>query len=200
LLNLNNTIDWVSMFAVNWRMISDVFVPFAAVGLAELGDKTQLTVLCLASKTKRHFELLSGIILAFVITDGLAIVFGSFITAHIPTSYIKIASGTIFILFGILTFMSKKDEDAACDLKKPFMSGFVLIFLSEIGDKTQIAAGLFATKFNPLMVFTGVISALVMLSVAAVYAGKFIALKLNKRMVSNVAGIIFILVGMLCFF
>ncbi len=181
-------------------MISDILVPFAAVGLAELGDKTQLTVLCLASKTRRHFELLLGIILAFVIADGSAIILGNFITMHIPIQYIKIASGAIFILFGIVTLMSKKHEDAVCDLKKPFASGFLLVFVSEIGDKTQIAAGLFATKFKPVMVFIGVISALTILSVMAIYLGKLIALKLNRKVVSNIAGVVFVLVGIFCLF
>jgi putative Ca2+/H+ antiporter (TMEM165/GDT1 family) len=55
-------------------MLADILIPFATIGLAELGDETQLTVLCLSSKTKRHIELLLGIILAFVIADGSAIV------------------------------------------------------------------------------------------------------------------------------
>jgi putative Ca2+/H+ antiporter (TMEM165/GDT1 family) len=179
-------------------MLEDILIPMMAVGLAELGDKTQLTVLCLASKTKRHLELLLGIILAFVIADGLAIMLGNFITTYIPIHYIKIISGAIFILFGILTLLSKKQEEATCDLKQPFASGFLLIFVSEVGDKTQIAAGLFATKFNPFMVFIGVISALTILSVMTIYLAKFVALKVNKKVISNIAGIVFILVGIFC--
>lgn len=181
-------------------MLEDILIPMTAVGLAELGDKTQLTVLCLASKTKKHLELLLGIMLAFVIADGLAIMLGNFITMYIPIHYIKIISGAIFILFGILTLMSKKQEEAACDLKQPFASGFLLIFISEIGDKTQIASGLFATKFDPLMVFIGVISALTILSVMTIYLGKFVALKVNKKVISNIAGVVFILVGIFCLF
>lgn len=41
-------------------MIQEILIPFLAVGLAELGDKTQLAVLSLASKTKKHWELLLG--------------------------------------------------------------------------------------------------------------------------------------------
>jgi putative Ca2+/H+ antiporter (TMEM165/GDT1 family) len=181
-------------------MLEDILIPMMAVGLAELGDKTQLTVLCLASKTKRHLELLLGIMLAFVIADGLAIMLGNFITMYIPIHYIKIISGAIFILFGILTLMSKKQEEATCDLKQPFASGFLLIFVSEIGDKTQIASGLFATKFTPLMVFIGVIFALTILSVMTIYLGKLVALKVNKRVISTIAGIVFILVGIFCLF
>lgn len=181
-------------------MLTDILVPLTAVGLAELGDKTQLTILCLASKTKKHRELLLGVILAFVIADGLAILLGNLITTYIPINYIKVISGSIFILFGIVTLISNKQEEAKCELKKPFASGFLLIFISEIGDKTQIASGLFATKFNPIMVFIGVISALTVLSIMAIYLGKFIAIKLNKKVISNIAGAVFILIGIFCLF
>jgi len=181
-------------------MLQDLLIPFFTVGLAELGDKTQLTVLCLASKTKRYIELLLGVILAFIIADGLAILLGNLITTYIPMNYIKVISGSIFILFGIVTLISNKQEEATCELKKPFVSGFLLIFISEIGDKTQIASGLFATKFNPIMVFIGVISALTVLSIMAIYLGKFIAIKLNKKVISNIAGAVFILIGIFCLF
>jgi putative Ca2+/H+ antiporter (TMEM165/GDT1 family) len=181
-------------------MIQDLLIPFVSIGLAELGDKTQLAVLCLASKTKNYLQLLTGVVLAFAITDGLAILLGNFITAHIPVLYIKIVSGALFIIFGLVTLLNNKTEDAHCELKQPFTSGFFLILVSEMGDKTQIASGLFATKYNPVMVFIGVISALTILSVMAVYLGKFIALRMNKKTISKVAGIIFVILGILCFF
>jgi len=77
---------------------------------------------------------------------------------------------------------------------------FVFIGLAELGGKTQIASGLFATKYNPVMVFIGVLSALTLLSVMAIYLGKFIALKMNKRAISKVAGIVFIALQVLCLF
>ena len=181
-------------------MIQDLLIPFVSIGLAELGDKTQIAVLCLASKTKKYIQLLLGVILAFAITDGLAILLGNFITAHIPILYIKIVSGAVFIIFGLITLLNNKTEEAKCELKQPFTSGFLLILLSEMGDKTQIASGLLATKYNPVMVFIGVFSALTLLSVMAVYLGKFIALKMNKRVTSKVAGIVFVVLGILCFF
>ena len=112
---------------------------------------------------------------------------------------IKIVSGVIFIIFGLIILLSNKTEEAHCELKQPFTSGFFLIFVSEMGDKTQIASGLFATKYNPIVVFWGVLSALTILSIMTVYLGKFIALKMNKRIISKVAGILFIVLGILCF-
>jgi putative Ca2+/H+ antiporter (TMEM165/GDT1 family) len=181
-------------------VIQDFLIPFISIGLAELGDRTQLAVLCLASKTQKYLQLLLGVILAFAITDGLAIILGNFITAHIPTFYIKIVSGAIFIIFGIIMLINNKSEEAHCELKQPFASGFLLILVSEMGDKTQIAAGLFATKYNAFIVFIAVLSSLTVLSVMAVYLGKYIALKINKKVISLVAGIMFIVLGILFFF
>ncbi len=69
------------------------------------------------------------------------------------------------------------------------------MLLSEMGDKTQIASGLFATKFNPILVFIGVILALTLLSLIAVFLGKFLTKKINKKTISIIAGILFILIG-----
>ncbi len=176
-------------------MIQDILIPFITVGLAELGDKTQLAAFALSSKTKKYSQLLLGIILAFVIADGLAVIFGKVITNFIPMKYIKIIAGAIFIIFGIIILKNNKEKDKNYNLKNPFMSGFLLVLVSEMGDKTQIATGLFATKFNPLFVFIGVIAALTLLSVMAVYLGKYIATKVDKKTISTIAGILFILIG-----
>lgn len=180
--------------------MQDFIIPFIAVGLAELGDKTQLAVICLASKTKKYLPLLAGVILAFIITDGLAILLGNYITNIVPIYYIKIISGIIFIIFGITNLVNNKEDESKCDLKKPFLTGFAIILISEMGDKTQIASGLFATKYDTLMVFLGVISVLIILSIIAVYLGKFIVQKINRRVISYIAGILFILIGIFCFF
>ena len=182
-------------------MIADFIIPFAAIGLAELGDKTQLAIFCLASKTKKYLPLLLGVSLAFIITDGLAILLGDYVTSIIPIRYIKFISGIIFIIFGIITLLnSKKEEDSKCGLASPFMSGFSVILISEMGDKTQIAAGLFATKFNPILVFCGVISSLVILSLMAVYLGKYMVARLDKKIISYIAGILFLVIGIISFF
>ncbi|TGC11399.1 TMEM165/GDT1 family protein [Methanolobus halotolerans] len=178
-------------------MIQDILIPFLLVGIAELGDKTQLAVLILSTKTKRHVSLLAGIMLAFILADGLAILLGSFIRDAIPMDYVRIGAGLIFILFGVITLIQRKKEDegASYELKSPFISGFTLILVSEMGDKTQLASALFATQYDPLLVFTGVIMALLVLSVAAIFLGKFIMGKINKTTISLIAGILFILIG-----
>jgi putative Ca2+/H+ antiporter (TMEM165/GDT1 family) len=178
-------------------VIEDFLFPFIAVGLAELGDKTQLCILLMSTKTDKHLQFLLGAVLAFFLVDGIAVLAGSWVTTVIPTTTLKAASGIVFIVFGLLTLRDK--DDGECDtkpLKNPFFSAFTLIFLAELGDKTQIAAALFAVKYDALMVLLGVMAALTLLSVAAVYLGKLISGKINRGTLSKVAGIVFILVGL----
>ncbi|MCX5866430.1 MAG: TMEM165/GDT1 family protein [Proteobacteria bacterium] len=177
-------------------MIPDVLIPFVTIGLAELGDKTQLSILLLSSKTKKHLNLLLGVMLAFLITDGVAVLVGSWVTSVVPILWLKIISGLIFIFFGILTLGDTDSEGAAkAYSRNPFISGFVMIFLTEWGDKTQIAAALFATKYRPLLVLVSTLAALALLSAMAVYLGRFISDKIDKKTISKIAGILFILIG-----
>ncbi|ODS35185.1 MAG: hypothetical protein A7316_10735 [Candidatus Altiarchaeales archaeon WOR_SM1_86-2] len=181
-------------------MLEDILIPLIVVGLAELGDKTQILILLLSSKTKKHMHLLLGVTLAFLVVDGIAILAGELITNIVPTSLIKIASGIIFVIFGVLILISKQEEiKSKYYSKSPLYSGFVLIFLSEWGDKTQIASGLFATKYDGLMVLIGVMTALTLLSVLAIYLGKFISGKIDEDRLIKIAGILFILIGITFF-
>jgi len=178
-------------------VIQDILLPFLLVGLAELGDKTQLAVLVLSTKTRRYKSLLAGVMLAFILTDGIAILFGNYIAQRVPLDYVRIGAGLMFILFGLMTLLQrdKDEEEGSYELKSPFMSGFWLILIAEMGDKTQLAAALFATQYNPLLVFVGVIMALFILSVLTVYLGKIIMEKIDKKIISTIAGIMFILIG-----
>jgi putative Ca2+/H+ antiporter (TMEM165/GDT1 family) len=71
-------------------------------------------------------------------------------------SLFKIASGAVFIIFGLLTLRAEKEkEEGKLRFKSSLLSGFALIFMMEWGDKTQIASALFAAKYDPPMVLLG---------------------------------------------
>jgi len=172
-----------------------------AVAIAELGDKTQLSILLLSSKTQKHGSLLLGVLLAFLIVDGIAIAAGSWVTSIIPLQIVKIISGILFIVFGLVMLIPKEKEvEPKKAYNNAFISGFFLIFLAEWGDKTQIASGLFGTQYNAVMVLCGTILALAIVSTTAVYFGKIIAERINKKLLTRVAAVIFIIMGIVFFF
>jgi Ca2+/H+ antiporter, TMEM165/GDT1 family len=164
-----------------------------------MGDKTQLSILLLSSRTREYFRLLLGVMLAFLLADGFAILVGSWVTSVIPVHLVKLVSGAVFILFGILILKGGQDDEPESSLfsaKRAFVSGFSMIFLSEWGDKTQIASALFATEYNPKMVFIGVMIALLILSVMAIFLGKYLSSRIDRKVITRVAGGVFLLIGL----
>jgi putative Ca2+/H+ antiporter (TMEM165/GDT1 family) len=89
-------------------VIDDIFVPLVFIVLSELGDKTQLSILLLSTKTKKYGRLLMGIILAFIIVDGVAILAGEWLADIVPTKIVKIAAAVIFIIVGIFILLFDK--------------------------------------------------------------------------------------------
>jgi Ca2+/H+ antiporter, TMEM165/GDT1 family len=178
--------------------LNDIIIPLLAVGLAEMGDKTQLSVLLLSSRTREYAQLLAGIMLAFLLADGFAILVGSWVTNVIPVHLVKLVSGAVFIIFGVMILRGEKEEEEESRLspRNAFVSGFSMIFLSEWGDKTQIASALFATEYDPRLVFVGVMTALLILSVMAIYLGKFLAGRIDRKRITRIAGVVFLLIGL----
>jgi len=177
-------------------MMADVLLPLIAVGLAELGDKTQLSILLLSSKTTKHLQLLLGVFFAFLAVDGVAVLVGSWVTDIVPIDVLRLTAGSVFVIFGLLTLRAKEEEgESKFRFKNPFLSGFALIFMMEWGDKTQIASALFAAKYNPIMVLLGSMMALTALSVIAVYLGKIVSSKVDSELITRIAGIVFIIIG-----
>jgi rubrerythrin len=78
------------------------------------------------------------------------------------------------------------------------MSTFVLIFLAELGDKTQLAAmASSAGSKAPWSVFIGAASALVLSTLLAVMLGKGIARVAPQHIIKGIAGGVFILFGII---
>lgn len=179
------------------NILQSIFIPFISISSAEFLDKSQLMILLLASRTQKHMQLLLGVMLAFILVDGSAVLAGAWLMELIPSSYIKLIAGLSFIIFGILNLKKvSKEKKNQIILKNPFLSGLSIIFVSEWGDKTQIASGLFATQYNPLLVFLGTILALGLLSIVAVYFGKLISQKFDKNIINKISGTIFIIIGL----
>jgi len=179
-------------------MPADFLIPFITIGLAELGDKTQLSILLISSRTKKHLQLLLGVLIAFLIVDGLAVLIGSWVTGMVPVSFLKVSSAIVFIAFGLLKLRDDGVEGRSRLYSgSPFLSGFIMIAVTEWGDKTQIASGLLATRYSALMVLTGMMTALALLSIMAIWLGKSISRKIGKRTMARIAGVVFILIGIL---
>lgn len=71
--------------------------------IAELGDKTQLATIALATKFPlTPFGILMGTTTGMLIADGIGIIFGVVMGKRIPEHIIKYVSAGMFILFGLI--------------------------------------------------------------------------------------------------
>ncbi|HEX7080958.1 MAG TPA: TMEM165/GDT1 family protein [Gammaproteobacteria bacterium] len=80
---------------------------------------------------------------------------------------------------------------------KLFLTVFATVFLAELGDKTQLATMLFASReaVSPWLVFLGASAALVVCSALGVAAGSLVAQYVSPKYLSYAAGVGFIAVG-----
>ena len=74
---------------------------------------------------------------------------------------------------------------------------FGVVFLAELGDKTQLATLLFASKSagNLVAVFLGASAALIVASAIGVAAGGLISQYVSPKLLSYVAGTGFLVIG-----
>lgn len=69
--------------------------------LAELGDKTMLATITIASEQQRFVAVWLGSTAGMVIADGIAIVVGKVMGKKLPEKLIKYSAGTLFIASGL---------------------------------------------------------------------------------------------------
>jgi putative Ca2+/H+ antiporter (TMEM165/GDT1 family) len=84
---------------MDWKLFSSTF---AAVFLAELGDKTQLATLSLAAGSRSRWMVFAGSALALVATSAIAVLAGEALTRAVPPIWIKRAAGALFVVMGVL--------------------------------------------------------------------------------------------------
>jgi putative Ca2+/H+ antiporter (TMEM165/GDT1 family) len=79
---------------------------FGMVFLAELGDKTQLAILALATQSRAPWAVLLGAGGALLVSTVLAVSLGYFVLQVIPAGWTRAfhyAAGGLFVLIGIWT-------------------------------------------------------------------------------------------------
>ncbi len=73
--------------------------------LAELGDKTMLMTITLASQHPSFVGVWMGSTLGMVVADGLAIIAGRVLGAQLPERFVKLGAAAIFLLTGAVTLI-----------------------------------------------------------------------------------------------
>ena len=84
---------------MDWRLLISTF---GIMFLAELGDKTQLTVFTLVSQTKQPVPVFIGAALALTLVTLIGAMFGQYITRLVPANVVRTAAGFLFVGIGLV--------------------------------------------------------------------------------------------------
>jgi putative Ca2+/H+ antiporter (TMEM165/GDT1 family) len=182
------------------EFVTPLLSTFGLIFLAEFGDKSQLVCMTLAARY-RHAPVLLGAVAAFLVLNSLAVVFGAGIAQWIPE---KVLAGVVAVLFGVFGIKSlltrEEDEDGDEGIAgKPghgiFVTTFTMLFLAEMGDKTQIAVAGLAVTLDPLAVWVGASLALITTSALGVWAGVTLLKRIPIHRLHQASGVFFLLLA-----
>lgn len=180
--------------------LSSAGASFLLIALAEFGDKSQLVCMTLAAR-HRGLPVVLGAVAAFAILNLLAVLFGAAIAAWLPEWAITLAVGALFAGFGISALRYTENEDDEEIEEKPghgvFATTFLLIFLAEFGDKTQIAVAGLGSTTNSAAVWLGATLALACTSLLGVFAGRRLLTRLPLVWIHRISGAFFLLLALL---
>jgi putative Ca2+/H+ antiporter (TMEM165/GDT1 family) len=195
---------------------------FGLIFVAELGDKTQLAVLAQTCKHGRPWAVFLGASTALAAVTALGAAGGRVIGQVIPPPVLHWGAALAFVVMGLLigrqAVRGEVDESAsetACDLPdeqnvgapatpiraqswRTFGSTFGLLFVAEMGDKTQLAVLSLAGKVaNPWPVFIGGGLALTAVTACGVIGGQGLSRIIPQRVLLWISAVAFVVMGVL---
>ena len=204
---------------MDWNI---VLTTFGLIFVAELGDKTQLAVLTQTCKYRRPWAVFLGASLALTVVTALGAVGGQVVGRIIPASLLQWAAAVAFVVMGALIAReaahmardgaaqetaydcpeNQPDKPAAVPALagdwKAFGSTFGLLFVAEMGDKTQLAvlslAGKCATPW-PVLVGGGL--ALTAVTACGVVGGQGLSRIIPHRVLLWISAVAFVVMGIL---
>ena len=171
------------------------------VALAEMGDKTQLLALLLAARFQKPVPIILAILAATLINHGISALLGQWITEVVNPFWLVwiLAIGFIAMAFWMLIPDELEDETASINQWQKFGvfgATFILFFLAEIGDKTQIATVGLAAKYDSVVLVTlGTTLGMLIANIPAVLVGDKFANRLPIALIHKISALIFLIFG-----
>jgi putative Ca2+/H+ antiporter (TMEM165/GDT1 family) len=180
--------------------VESFFVSTLVVGLAEIGDKTQILSLMLAARFRRPLPIIFGILFATLANHALAGLAGTIAGALFSGAWMQWILGISFLSVAVWALFPDKYASNAQGVGRlgAFASTLAAFFLAEIGDKTQIATIGLAARFEQFYpVVLGTTLGMMLANIPAVLIGGRIANKLPVRAIRIAAAAVFSVLGIL---
>ncbi|WP_333005507.1 TMEM165/GDT1 family protein [Vibrio coralliilyticus] len=175
--------------------MSVLAISITTVALAEIGDKTQLLSLLLASRYRKPIPIIAAIFFATIANHALAAWLGVVVADYLSPEVLKwVVVASFLAMAGWVLIPDKLDDEDEISNRGPFVASFVAFFIAEIGDKTQIATSILGAQFaNALtLVIIGTTLGMLAANVPVVLIGKLSADKMPLNLIRKVTALLFI--------
>lgn len=169
----------------------------AMVVLAEMGDKTQLLAMAMATRFPAR-AVLWGVFFATIFNHALAVALGTYLGTSININTVQMVAAASFILFGLWTIRgdSLNGEDRRKTILGPIMTVTIAFFFVEMGDKTQLATVALAAKYSsPLATLAGTTTGMMIADALGIYIGVVAGGRIPEKAVKWLSALIFITFG-----
>ncbi|MBG6077952.1 TMEM165/GDT1 family protein [Polaromonas sp. CG_9.11] len=172
------------------------------VGLAEMGDKTQLLALVLAAKFRKPWPIVLGILVATVANHAMAGALGAWVTTLLGPQTLRWILGVSFIAMAVWMLIPDQlddDNNAGKPLRFGVFGTTVFVFfLVEMGDKTQIATVMLAARYDAYFwVVAGTTLGMMLANAPVVWLGSRFMHLIPLRVVHIVSALVFAVLGVL---
>lgn len=176
------------------------FSVFAVVFVAELPDKTALAALVLATR-HRPLPVLLGAATALSVQSLVAVAAGHLVSL-LPQRPVHLCAGALFVVSAIVMWRRKEESEEDVEDRgdgsfwRAAWLVFVVVFIAEWGDLTQLATAALAARYHaPVVVFAGATLALWSVAAIAVFVGHRAGKLLDPHVTKRVAAVLFALIG-----
>ncbi|QNI71099.1 TMEM165/GDT1 family protein [Cyanobium sp. NS01] len=194
----------------------------SAITVAELGDKTFFMALILAVRHPRRWVFL-GSFAALAVVTLLSLGVGYGLRELLPVRLLPWLAGGLFLVFGIRLLLeaqalpadaargeAQEAEQAVIAADRQLLSSrplaviweaFALVFIAELGDRTQLATIVLATA--PGFTFAGLLAGTLLghalVTALAVGSGRWIGDRVDERLLYRLGGGLFLLFAVVAF-
>jgi putative Ca2+/H+ antiporter (TMEM165/GDT1 family) len=172
----------------------------ASIVAGELGDKTQLLCLILATRFRKPWPIIAGVFVATLLNNIIACLLGEWAGTLLSPQLLRWVLGISFLAMAAWALIPEKmDEEVRVrGAYGVFVLTAVTFFLAEMGDKTQIVALALAARYNALIaVVAGTTLGMMIVNVPTVLfaerATRWVPLKLVRLIAAGIYAVLGVL-------
>ena len=176
-----------------------LFTSAGVVALAEIGDKTQLLAIVLATRFRAPYAVIAGIFVATLANHAVAAWAGSALAGWFDGPVFRTVVAASFIAMAGWTLIPDKPSPLEDQPAKygAFLTTAVAFFIVEIGDKTQVATIALGARFDSVVAVTlGTTLGMMLANVPAVFLGHKLIDRVPMRTVHIAAALTFLMLGL----